>query len=132
MPRRTTPKPTIRTPLDVVALSQRHAQLPHEELRCFYLDKQQQLLHHRTVARGSVDHSSIQPRSVFLPGLLISSAGVILVHNHPSGDPLPSQEDIAVTQLLTTAGSILGVGILDHIIVTRDDYSSLRALGMLE
>jgi len=69
------------------------------------------------VSVGSLNQSIVHPREVFKSALLSSSAGIILLHNHPSGDPTPSREDIEITRRLKEAGEILGVGVMDHIII---------------
>jgi DNA repair protein RadC len=77
------------------------------------------------VTRGILDASLIHPREVFRPAVGEGAAGVILVHNHPSGDPTPSAEDRAVTRQLAEAGRALGIPVLDHVVVGRGSYASL-------
>lgn len=78
-------------------------------------------------SRGTLNASLVHPREVFRPAIIASAAAVILVHNHPSGDPEPSEEDIALTGRLVQAGRILGIEVLDHVIVAKRGYVSLRA-----
>jgi len=68
---------------------------------------------------------------VFKPAILTSSAGIILVHNHPSGDPTPSRQDIEITRRLVEAGKILGIEVLDHVVIGNNEYKSLKALGQI-
>lgn len=81
---------------------------------------------------GSLDASIVHPREVFTEALLHKAASIIVCHNHPSGDPTPSREDIAVTQTLREAGQLLGIDVLDHIILGDDDrYLSLKEGGYM-
>ncbi|WP_258111598.1 RadC family protein [Alicyclobacillus sp. SP_1] len=84
-----------------------------------------------TVSIGSLDASIVHPREVLKPAILGNSSGIIVAHNHPSGDPTPSPEDIAVTRRLAEACKIMGINLLDHIIVGDGRYSSLQALGYM-
>ena len=77
------------------------------------------------VTRGTLDSAMIHPREVFRPAVAEGAAGVVLVHNHPSGDPTPSAEDRAVTRQLADAGKALGIPVLDHVVVGRGHYASL-------
>jgi DNA repair protein RadC len=84
------------------------------------------------VTRGIVDASLVHPREVFRAAVAESASGVILVHNHPSGDPAPSLEDRAVTRQMAAAGKALGIPVLDHVVVGHGRYASLAALGELQ
>lgn len=75
---------------------------------------------------GTLDASLVHPREVFKPAIRDSASSIILVHNHPSGDPTPSREDHAVTDRLTSSGELLGIDVLDHIIVARTNAVSIR------
>ncbi len=79
---------------------------------------------------GTVDHAPVYPREVMRRALELASSSVILVHNHPSGDPTPSKADIEMTKQVVQAGRPLGVGVHDHLIVGRDGVASLKALGL--
>ena len=83
------------------------------------------------VAVGSVDSATVHPREVFKPAILASATSIILAHNHPSGDPQPSRQDKTLTHKLVEAGELLGIEVLDHIIVGRGRYYSLRDAGEL-
>jgi len=78
------------------------------------------------ISRGALNSSIIHPREVFKPAILHNAAAIICFHNHPSGDPEPSKEDIKITNCLVEAGEIIGIKILDHIIVSDDGYVSLK------
>src|SRR5262249_16767808 len=96
------------------------------------LDGRHRVLGEEMVSLGTLTASLVHPREVFRPALRASAAALILVHNHPSGDPTPSAEDRAVTERLARAGEILGVRVLDHVIVAERGYVSLREDGALE
>jgi DNA repair protein RadC len=89
------------------------------------------------VSLGSLNASIVEPREVFKAAILASAAGVILAHNHPSGDPTPSSEDVAITKRLVKAGELVGIAVLDHIIMGQriqgreQDFVSLRELGLM-
>ena len=83
------------------------------------------------VSLGSLSASIVHPREVFKPAFLASAAGVIVAHNHPSGDPEPSPEDVAVTRRLQDVGTMFGVELLDHIVFTPDSFVSMKGRGHL-
>ena len=84
-----------------------------------------------TVSVGSLNASIVHPREVFKPAVIQSAASVVLVHNHPSGDPEPSEEDISITKRLVEAGELLGIGVLDHVIIASRGTVSFRARQLL-
>ena len=106
--------------------------LPHEEFHVLLLNTQNEILRDLQVTRGTLDASLVHPREVFRSAIVESSASVILVHNHPSGDPTPSAEDRAVTRQLRQAGELIGIAVLDHVIVGEGRVASLQELGMLD
>jgi DNA repair protein RadC len=83
------------------------------------------------VSVGSLNASIVHPREVFKAAVMASAAAVVLVHNHPSGDPEPSEEDLAITKRLVEAGELLGISVLDHIVVAARGLTSLRARQLL-
>jgi len=99
--------------------------LKQEEFRALLLNTQHRVLRDVLVTKGILDASLIHPREVFRAAIVESAAGVILVHNHPSGDPSPSQEDRTVTRQLAEAGRAVGIPVLDHIIVGEGRFVSL-------
>lgn len=103
-----------------------------ERVVVLLLDARRRLLAERCVSIGSLGSSLIHPREVFRPALEVVSSSLILVHNHPSGDPTPSVEDHQVTARLFEAGLLLGVPLLDHVVVAADGYRSFREEGWLE
>lgn len=93
------------------------------------LDSRHRLLRTAEISVGSLDMSIVHPRETFREAIRASAAAVILAHNHPSGDPTPSREDLQLTRRLTAAGDLLGIPVLDHLIVGSDGVLSLRAKG---
>ena len=102
-----------------------------EELRALYLNTKGQLLKEHTLSIGTVNEALISPREIFLEALKYQAVSLILFHNHPSGDPEPSNEDILVTKRGAAAGQLLGVSLLDHIIIGDHCYTSLKERGSL-
>jgi len=104
---------------------------PREQVRVLFLDKRNQLLADEVVGRGTVDHAPVYPREVVRRALELSACALILVHNHPSGDPTPSQADIDITRQIVEAGRTLRIAVHDHLVVGRDGTASFKALGLL-
>ncbi len=96
------------------------------------LDSRQRLIGEVEVSRGSLNQSLVHPREVFAPALRESAAAILVLHNHPSGDPLPSQEDHEVTRRLARAGELLGIRLLDHVVIGAEDFASFARSGWLE
>lgn len=107
------------------------AHLAHEEFHVLLLNSQNAPICQRQVTRGILDASLIHPREVFRDAIVLRAAALILVHNHPSGNPEPSAEDLQVTRQLSTAGSQIGIPVLDHVIVAGEAFSSLAGRGCL-
>ncbi len=97
-----------------------------EEFHIVTLDTKHKPIHSHLITRGTLDASLVHPREVFRPAIRDSASAILLVHNHPSGDPTPSREDHAVTDQLTEAGKLLGMTVLDHIVVARQRCVSIR------
>ncbi len=122
----------IREPEDVVAIfASRLRDLSVEEFHLLALDSQSQVLREVLVTRGLLNSSLVHPREVFRPAIAEAAAGVIVVHNHPSGDPTPSAEDRAVTRQLVAAGELLDLPIYDHVIIAGDRFVSFASAGLL-
>lgn len=102
-----------------------------EEFHVLLLDGRHRLIRAALITRGTLTASLVHPREVFRQALREAAAAVVLVHNHPSGDPTPSDEDRQLTERLTRAGELLGIPVLDHVIVAETGFSSLRELGWL-
>ncbi len=97
-----------------------------EHMVAFYLDTQQKLIERRVISLGTLDASLLHPREVFEPALQLSAAGVVLAHNHPSGNLEPSDEDIAITKRIADAGDLLGITLVDHIIVSDKEFRAMN------
>jgi DNA repair protein RadC len=122
----------VRSPRDVAALyAPRLEDLPVEEFHVAVLDSQHRLERDVTVTRGILNSSLVHPREVFREAIAERAAAVILVHNHPSGDPSPSADDRAVTEQLVAAGRLLDIPVHDHVIIGRGRYTSFAEAGLL-
>lgn len=125
-------KPIIRQPTDVFEyFSTQMSLLTREEFCVVVLDTKNRLIKHEFVSKGTLNASIVHPRDVFRVAIIHSAAAVILLHNHPSGDPSPSQEDVDITKRLVEAGKIMGVSVLDHLIIAGATYISLKEMHLL-
>ncbi|WP_426037730.1 RadC family protein [Brevundimonas sp. DC300-4] len=130
-------EPTVKRPvisswtalLAYVRVALQHE--PREQFRVLYLDKKNQLILDEIQNRGTVDHAPVYPREVVRRGLEVSAAALILVHNHPSGDPTPSRADIDITRQIIQAAKALSVEVHDHLIVGREGVTSFKQLGLM-
>lgn len=125
-------RPAIRTPGDVATLlggQMRH--LDREHFRAVLLNTRHEVLDAPSVAVGGLDSAPIHPREVFKEAIRRSAAAVILVHNHPSGTPEPSADDLRITARLREAGRVVGIEVLDHVIIGDGRFVSLRERGAL-
>ena len=121
----------VSCPLDVYRLSLDLVSLYQEHFVVFFLNTKNRIIRRKTITIGSLSATVIHPREVFRAAIQHSSAAIVCVHNHPSGDPTPSFEDIEVTRRLVDAGKIIGIDVLDHVIVGRDGYVSLKEGGLI-
>jgi DNA repair protein RadC len=104
--------------------------LDTEEFRVIFLDKKNGLLADEVQGRGTVDHTPVYPREIIRRALELNCSALILVHNHPSGDPTPSSADIVMTQNIASLAKPLGINVHDHLIIGRNGHASLRALKL--
>ena len=126
------PKRKICSPKEVYAfMYPKYREQKKEKFIALYLDTKNQILKEETVSIGSLNASIVHPREVFKGALELSSASIIVIHNHPSGDPSPSREDIMVTEKLVDGGKLLGIDVLDHIIIGDGRYVSLKDEGFI-
>jgi len=121
----------IRGPEDVLAHVRDLPRARREHFVVLLLNARHELERRETVSIGSLNASIVHPREVFLPAILHSAASLVLVHNHPSGDPEPSEEDLSITRRLIEVGELVGIGILDHVIVAARGTVSFRARQLL-
>lgn len=125
-------RPRIQGPGDVYDLcGPLLRDLRQEEFRILLLNTQHAVLAEVTVTRGTLDTSVVHPREVFRSAISESAAAIVLVHNHPSGDPAPSREDREVTDQLAAAGRLIGIPVLDHVVVGDGRYVSFVEMGLL-
>ena len=123
--------PLVRGPESVYELTRDIRNLNREHFVGFYLNSRNQVLRREIISIGSLNASIVHPREVYLPAVAMSAASVVLAHNHPSGDPTPSEEDLAITRRLLEAGRILGIDLLDHVVVARESYASFKERRLL-
>jgi DNA repair protein RadC len=122
----------IREPDDVVRiLGGKLRDLPVEEFHLLALDAQSQVVREVLVTRGILNSSLVHPREVFRAAIAEAAAGIIVVHNHPSGDPTPSAQDREVTRQLVAAGQLLDLPVYDHVIIAGDRWISFAQAGLL-
>ncbi|HVT47906.1 MAG TPA: DNA repair protein RadC [Vicinamibacterales bacterium] len=125
-------RPQFRDPMDLAAyLLPLYGAHPVERFGALLLDKRNRLIATRLWTVGSVDTSPAHPRDVLREALIDGATGVVVFHNHPSGDPRPSPPDVALTARLKAAGHIVGVELLDHVVLADDRYCSMKEMGCL-
>ena len=107
------------------------AQETTERVHVIYLDTKNALIRAEAQGRGTIDHTPLYPREVVKRALELGAAALILVHNHPSGDPTPSRADIEMTREVATAGKALGIAVHDHLIIGKRGHASFKSLGLL-
>lgn len=123
----------VRTPADVAEpLIDAMAALEREELRVLLLDTKNVVIGRRTVYRGNLAGSSVRVGEVFRDAVRACAAAIVVAHNHPSGDPTPSGDDLRITAELAEAGRLLDIELLDHVVIGRGRWTSLRALGAVD
>lgn len=104
---------------------------PREQFRVLFLDKKNQLISDEVMNQGTIDHAPVYPREVARRALELAAASLILVHNHPSGDPTPSQADVEMTRQVIQACRTLSLAVHDHLVVGREGVASFKALGLI-
>ncbi len=125
-------RPTLRTAHEIVLLvAPSMVPLKQERFKVVLFDQKGTLICHKTVSVGTLDSTYVHPRDVFKPAVMYSAASLILVHNHPSGDPTPSEMDISMTKELRLCGTILGIEVEDHIIIASSGYTSMKLKNLM-
>jgi DNA repair protein RadC len=125
-------RPQFLSPRDLARyLLPRFGAYPVERFGVLLLDTRHRLLEERVLSIGSVDQSLAHPRDVFREAILAAAPLIVAFHNHPSGDPTPSEEDVVVTRRLQQAGSVVGVDLVDHVILADARYCSMKELRLL-
>jgi DNA repair protein RadC len=107
------------------------ARRPNEHFRVLFLDRKNKLIKDEVQQTGTVNHAPVYPREVMKRALELGASAIIMVHNHPSGDPSPSAADVAMTHEVRDVGAKLGVTLHDHLIIGREGHASLKALGLI-
>lgn len=116
----------VDSPAKIFTLSLEIHDKKQEYCLAFYLNGRQELLHKKVIAVGGLNYNFLEPRDIFAPAFSLGASGLILAHNHPSGNPEPSDEDLLLTEKVRHLAELLGVKFLDHLIVSKNNYFSLR------
>ena len=123
--------PVINTAKDAAAQLTDMRDLKKEHFVVLYLNAKNQLVHKETISMGTLNANLVHPREVFEPALKYSAAQIIAAHNHPSGDPKPSEDDLELTKRLVEAGKMMGIEIMDHVIVSKNSHFSFKEEKLL-
>jgi DNA repair protein RadC len=107
------------------------ARTQREEFRVLFLDRKNVLIADEVQTRGTIDHTPVYPREIVKRALELGASAIILVHNHPSGDPTPSRADIEMTRDIASAAKPLGIAVHDHLVIGRAGHASFKSLGLL-
>lgn len=121
----------IGQPEDAVSLFQSLENADREMMMLLCLDRKGQPTHLQTISIGTLHSSLVHPREVFKTAILSNSASIIIAHNHPSGDPTPSRDDLEITKRIKEAGELLGIELMDHLIIGANDHYSFKSKGHL-
>jgi len=124
-------RPAVHSPADAAALVQYEmSALEQEELRVLLLDIRNRVLGSETIYRGSINSSQVRVGELFRAAIRRNAAAIIVIHNHPSGDPTPSPDDVAITRAMVQAGKLLDIEVLDHIVIGQGRFVSLKDRGL--
>jgi DNA repair protein RadC len=124
-------KPVISSPGDIYDQFKHMALLEYESFVACYLNTKNRIVWHQEISRGTLNTSLVHPREFFSPAVRLKCASVVAIHNHPSGDPTPSREDLDVTKRLVDAGRLLGIELIDHVVIGSGKFVSFREKGLL-
>lgn len=124
-------QPVIRSGDDVYNLLKHISMLPEEHVFGLYLNTKNRVIAQTLISKGTINESLVHPRQFFANAVRLKAAAAICVHNHPSGQSMPSKEDLSITARLQEAGKILGIELLDHVIIGRNCYTSVKQKGMM-
>ena len=122
----------ISSPEEMVHHLKDISHLAQEVFIVLCLNTKNRLIQRHLVSLGTLNSSLVHPREVFRPAIQDGAASIVVAHNHPSGDPAPSSEDIRITRKLIEAGRQIGIGVLDHLIIGSEDFVSLREAGLVQ
>lgn len=123
--------PTLRSPEDAYRYLEEMRKLKKEQFRGLYLNTRNKIIHDEIISIGTLTANLVHPREVFQPAIEYLAAGIIIAHNHPSGDPNPSQDDLKVTRQMQKVGKTMAIELLDHIIIGNKRYVSLKNKGLM-
>ena len=121
----------INSPEEVVKEVEHIKENKKENFICLYLDARNKLIYKETVSIGTLNANLVHPREVFEPAIRHLAAQIIAIHNHPSGDPEPSEDDLEITKRLMESGKILGIELIDHLIITKERFFSFKEKGLI-
>ena len=124
-------QPTIQTPKDIIAQVSYLKNHKKENLVVLYLNSRNELICKETISVGTINANLVHPHEVFEPALTNFASSIALTHNHPSGDPEPSEDDLKITKQLVEAGKILGIEVLDHIIIGKESFVSFKNKNLI-
>ncbi|WP_169717975.1 hypothetical protein SPSIL_058040 [Sporomusa silvacetica DSM 10669] len=122
----------VRSPKDVFDYMTDMQYLNQEQFRIVMVNTKNKILGQRIISQGTLNMTPVSPREIFNSAIKNMVASIILVHNHPSGDSHPSQEDINITDMVVKAGKIIGISVLDHIIIGKNEYCSFKEKGLIQ
>ncbi|MHB9095685.1 MAG: RadC family protein [Eubacteriales bacterium] len=126
------PRQVIKSPVDIYnLLKERMRYYDREHFKAVFLNTKHHVITVETVSVGSLNSSLVHPRELFKSSIKRSAAALILVHNHPSGDPTPSTEDTEITRRLVEVGNIIGIQVIDHVVIGENSFVSLKELGVI-
>ena len=132
-PERPAEMPTISCPQDVHnLLGPEMSALAQEQLRALLLNTRNGVMAQRVIYQGTVNSSAVRPAEVFRPAIVDSAPSIIIAHNHPSGDPTPSPEDVKITRELVEGGRLLGIDLMDHVVIGAGRFVSLKEKGLMD
>jgi len=123
-------RPVINSPADAAALVMDMGLLEHEHLKVIVLDRRNKVMDIVEIYRGSVSSSQVRVAEVLRPAIRMNGSSIIAVHNHPSGDSAPSPDDVAVTRAMVQAGKLLDIALLDHLVIGKNAWCSLKERGL--
>ena len=132
-PERPPEMPAIYRPETVVELlGEEMSRLAQEQVRVLLLDRQNRVVGQRTIYQGNAYCALVRPAELFRPAVVEAVPQIVVVHNHPSGDPEPSRDDIKLSEDLVEAGRVLGIALLDHVVIGSDGWTSLKGRGLID
>lgn len=123
--------PTIRGPEEVFKIMSHMSKLKKEELRAIYINSRQKIIREELISLGNENMNIVSPKEILQPAVELMAKGIIIVHNHPSGEVEPSDSDIKFTEKMAVAAEILGIGLVDHLIIGNENYYSFSENGLI-